>query len=148
MATVDKDLANPALTYTLDDFIALQLSDEMTYFNYSIIEKQGNYIFTDHNLIDEYIEELIKLSVNVKLSDDEYKKYRYSPDLLAYNVYGSTQLDFVILAANDMVDPQEFNLRIIKLPYNSYLKTFMSEVMTANAGYVEQNRIDNGIPTY
>ena len=29
------------------------------------------------------------------LSDDEYKKYRYSPDLLAYDIYGSVQLDFI-----------------------------------------------------
>lgn len=148
MATIDTDLSNPALTYTLQDFIDLQLSDEITYFNFSIIEKRDNYIFTDHCLIDEYLEELVKLSVNVKLSDDEYNKYRYSPDLLAYDVYGSTQMDFIVLAANDMVDPQEFTLKNIKLPYNSHIKTFMSDIMTANAGYIDQNRLDNGIAVY
>ena len=142
------DLSNPALTYTLDDFIALQLSDEITYFNFSIVEKQDYIIFTDHNLIDEYLDELIALCKNVKLSDDEYKRYRYSPDLLAYDVYGSTQLDFIIMAANDMVNPQEFTLKTVKLPYNSYLKTFLSEIITANSGYLEQNRIDNGLSSY
>ena len=150
MAAYDSELAgsDPALTHTLEDFIELQLSDEMTYYNTSIIEKQGNITFTDHNLIDDYMDELLSMCVSVTLTDDQMVMYRYSPDILAYDVYGSAQLDFVVLAVNDMVDPKEFFVRTIKLPYNSYLKAFLADVITANEGYIEQNRLDNGIAVY
>lgn len=137
--------SNPAYTFSLDDFIALRLTDDSTYFNFSIVEKQGNIIFTDHSLIDDYLSELTALCYPVQLTDEELKKYRYSPDLLAYDIYGSTQLDFIILKANDMIDPKEFNIKTIKLPYNSYLKSLLSDIVSANKGYIEQNRIDNGM---
>ena len=31
-------ISNPALTYTLDDFISMKISDDMTYYNFSILE--------------------------------------------------------------------------------------------------------------
>ena len=138
---------DPALTCTLSDFVDMKINDETTYFNFSIIEVQDNIVFTDHNLIDDYIEELDSICINVQLSDEDLKKYMYSPDLLAYDVYGSTQLDFIVLAANGMVDPKEFCVKKIKLPYNSNLKTFLSDVASANSGYIDQNRIDNGLST-
>lgn len=135
----------PDKTFTLEDFIELGKSDDATYFNYSIIEIKDNITYTDHSLIDDYLVELSKLCMNVSLSDDEYKKYRYSPDLLAYDIYGSVQLDFIILAANDIVDPHEFTLRTVKLPVASELDILLSDIMQANGGYIEQNRLDNGM---
>jgi hypothetical protein len=126
----------------------MKLADEKTYYNFSIIEKINDVTFTDHNLIDEYIDILIPTCKNVDLSDEEYKKYKYAPDLLAYDVYGSTQLDFVVLAVNNMIDPREFTNKRIILPMSSVLSVFLSEIKNANAGYIEQNRIDNGIITY
>ena len=142
MANRDNNTSAPDLTYTLEEFVSLRLTDQGTYYNFSILEKEGNLIFTDHNLIDDYIDELEKLCVTVTLSDEDLKKYRYSPDLLAFDVYGSVQLDFIIMAVNDMIDPKEFNIKTIKLPYNSILQTFLSDVMTSDSGYIAQNRAD------
>ena len=65
--------------------------------------------------------------------------------MLAYDIYGSTQLDFVILFANDMIDPKEFNLKKVKLPFASALSEFLSQVYNSNSGYITQNREDNGL---
>lgn len=137
--------SDPAKTFTLEDFVKLGDADDATYFNYSIIEKQDNIIFTDHSLIDDYLSELSQLCQTVALTEEEYKKYRYAPDLLAYDIYGSTQLDFIILKANDIVDPHEFILRSIKLPVASLLSTILQDIHQANEGYIEQNRLDNDI---
>ena len=142
MAASNDYLNNPSLTYTLDQFIAMKSSDDMTYNNFSIYEKINGQNILETNLVDEYLDELSSLCSIVQLSIDEYKKYKYAPDLLAYDIYGSTQLDFVILAANDMVDPKDFDLRKIKLPTVSRLKTFLNEVYSTNTNWITKNRYD------
>lgn len=141
-------LNNPALTYTLEQFIGMQYSDEITYRNFSILESLNGIELLDHNLIDDYIEELTDLCIPVPLSDEEYKKYRYCPDRLAYDVYGSVQVDFVILFANGMIDPKEFDIKTVKLPYASQLHIFLSEVYNSDSNYIKFNRSQNNLPMY
>lgn len=139
---------DPATTYTLDEFISMRYSDDMTFRNFSILEVIDDVEYLDHNVLDDYLEELESICIDCPLDDDQYKKYKYAPDLLAYDVYGSTQLDFVVLAANGMIDPKEFTLKTIKLPYKSALKSFLSAVYNSESGYIEQNRSDNGLTIY
>lgn len=136
---------NPALTYTLDDYINMQISDDMTYYNFSIIEVVNGVEHLDKNLIEIYIDELKSQCTYVTLSEEEYNKYKYNPDLLAYDVYGSIQLDFVILLLNDIYDPKEFTKRKLLLPHSSILSKFLSDVYSKESKYIEQNRIDNNI---
>lgn len=133
-----------AQTYTIESFIACQKSDDMTYRNFSILENVGGLEFVDHNIIYDYLDELNSLCKTVNLTKIDMLKYRYAPDLLAFDVYGSTQLDFVILAANDMIDPKEFSLSSlkVKLPMNSILKEFLSSVYNAESSYINKNRSD------
>lgn len=142
MATYYDYLNNPAKTYTLDQFIAMKNTDDMTYNNFSIYGLIDGQRVLDTNLIDEYLDELVKLSSIVQLNNKEYKKYKYSPDLLAYDVYGSVQLDFVILAANDMIDPKDFDLDRLKLPKVSAMREFLNEVYGANSSWITKNRYD------
>ena len=123
MAT--NNLNNPALTYTLDQFIGMKYSDDITYHNFSIIEKiDDNIELVDHNIIEDYLDELESICVKCELTLEQYRKYKYKPDLLAFDVYGSVQLDFIIMLVNDMIDPKEFDLKTIMLPYASALKAF------------------------
>jgi len=139
------DRYDPALTYTLNDFIAMKISDEMTYYNFSIIEKINNVEYLDHNLLEDYLPELEKICIKVNLSDDEFIKYKYAPDKLAYDLYNSVQLDFIVLMANDMIDPKEFCKKQIKLPYSSQLSDLLSRIYSKERNYINQNRIVNNV---
>ena len=137
---------SPAKTYTVDDFIDMKYIDETTFRRFSILEKLkefGDVEHLDHNLIEDYIE-LLDV-VEVPLDDEQFKKYKYRPDLLAYDVYGSTQVDYVILMINDMYDPKEFCKKKIYLPYASVLDKFMDTIFSCNEDYIEQNREINDI---
>lgn len=138
----------PALTYTLEDFVAAGVTDEMTYRNFSILEVIDGIEMVDHCLIEDYLDECISLCAIVELDNETYNKYKYCPDLLAYDVYGSTQLDFVVMYLNGIIDPKEFTMKKIKLPYASQLRTILSEIYNSNIGYIEQNRADNNISMY
>ena len=140
MATYYDYLNNPAQTYTLEQFILMKNTDDMTYNNFSIYGLIDGQKVLESNLIDEYIDELVAISSIVQLTDQEYKKYKYAPDLLAYDVYGSVQLDFVVLAANDMIDPKDFNLKRLKLPTVSRLREFLNEVYGANSNWLSKNK--------
>lgn len=142
------NVTDPALTYTLDDFISMKVTDEVTFHNFSIVEVVDSIELLDHNVIEDYFTELNSLCATVPLTDEQYKKYKYAPDLLAYDVYGSTQLDFLVLYVNDMIDFKEFDRKTIQLPYASALKAFLSEVYNTESGYIQQNRADNGLTSY
>lgn len=145
MASNSNAVSNPALTYTLDDFISMKISDDMTYYNFSIIEKINDVEHLDTNLIELYIDELQSQCLTIELDQDQYSRYKYNPDLLAYDIYGSVQLDFVILLINNMYDPKEFIKKTLKLPYASTLSTFLNNVYSKESEYIAQNRSDNNI---
>jgi hypothetical protein len=142
MATNKND---PSLTYTLDDFVAMQMSDDMTYYNFSILEVVNSVEHLNINLVEEYSSVLKSQTLQVELTDEEYKKYKYCPDLLAYDVYGSVQLDFVILILNDIFDPKEFVNKTIRLVPASVLQQFLNEVYGKEYGWIQQNRADYGL---
>ena len=143
MAVSTSTYNDPSLTYTLDQFINMKLSDNITYKNFSISEIVDGIELLDHNLITDYLSELESMCVNVPLEQDQYVRYKYAPDLLAYDVYGSTQLDFIVLFANGIIDPKEFDLKTIKLPYAKALDTFLNSIYSSESQYLEYNNSIN-----
>lgn len=137
----------PAETNTLTDFIESGINDDMTYRNFSILEKEGDLEFIDHCLINDYLDELKKLCVQVTgITNLERIRYRYSPDLLAYDMYGSTQLDFVVMAVNGVATPTDFTMKgNLYLPKRSILKSFLSMLYNAESEYIATNRTNIGL---
>ena len=134
---------NPALTYTLTDFIAMQDQDELTYKNFAIINHSLKTDFVEQNILDDYLGELKKLCLKItEFEPEQIVKYKYAPDLLAYDVYGSTQLDFIVLLCNGMIDPKEFDFKrkYLLLPQSSILKEFLSMVYNAESDWLNINK--------
>ena len=136
---------NPATTTTLEDFIEMRSIYEMTYYNFSILEVINGVEHLNHNLIEDYLEELKSACITVDLTLDQYKKYKYFPDLLSYDVYGSVQLDFIIMLLNDCIDPKEFDKKTVILPYASVLASFLNTVYSKEQLYIEENRVKFGL---
>lgn len=145
MADLNKDITG---THTLEEFVSKRFDDQITYRNLSILEVINGEEWTDNNLITDYLQELKSICVEVELNPAQYRKFKYCPDLLAYEIYGSTQLDFIILLLNDMIDPKDFDSKKLKLPYTNQINDFLSKIYNTNAGYLEQNRIDNNLFFY
>jgi hypothetical protein len=135
----------PATTYTLDDFIQMKISDDMTYYNFSILQVIDGIEHLDHNLIEDYLPELKSVCLTITLNPQEFTRYKYNPDLLAYDVYGSVQLDFILLLLNDTIDPKEFDRRTLILPYSSSLAAFLNTVHSKEAEYIGENRAANNL---
>lgn len=142
MATFNRDVSQ---TYTLEDFIDMQVSDQLTFRNFSTVAVVNGVELTDKNLIEDFLPELLKETIEVDLSDDEFYRYKYSPDLLAFDVYGSIQLDFLIMYMNGIIDPKDFEYKTIKLVKASVLRDFLNHVYNSQKYVLENNKYENGV---
>lgn len=131
--------------YTLQGFIDHKGNSEFSYVNFSILEPctSGEINFTIQNVVDDYIEELLDICETVPLSREEQLKYEYRPWLLAYDIYGNTELYWIIMLLNDIPTPNEFeNISKLKLPYATDLNNMLSNIMESESPYISKNRAE------
>lgn len=134
---------DPSYAYTLEDFVRLGDQDDLTYYNFSILRSACNITFADQSILDYYISEMRSACKKVTdISKQEVNKYKYRPDLLAFDIYGSTQLDFVVLICNGVIDPKEFDFKkkYLMLPTKQYLGTMMNSIYSSEADWLDINR--------
>lgn len=134
---------DPAKTHTVEDFIDMKSNDDYTYaimalYMQSIVDK--TVIYSSDNVLYTYLKELKSYSIKYTFTEDEYYKYRFRPKLLAYDIYGSTELYFIILALNDMCNIKDFNKRTLNLLYKSDLSDLLSQIMETETNRLSLNR--------
>lgn len=133
----------PFTSSTLQDFISLGEDDEFTHYNFSILELIDNNIEVPlKNILEnDYLDELRTLAENVTLSDEEFRQYRYKPQLLSIALYDTPELYFVILAINDMISKKDFCEKTIKLISTDNMLQIINYIYNAEEEYIEDNRI-------
>ena len=136
--------------YTIEQFIDSDSgSRSISYHNFSILDQKeidGETVqFIDINILDDYLDEMKDLSVPVQLSDKELAKYSYNPGLLAYDLYGSIELEFVILKLNGIIDPKDFDFPSIRLLEPQVMEDLLSNIYGSEAKYINDNREKYGI---
>lgn len=125
--------AKSDMTYTLDDYIASKSNDVMSYFNTSFLQRRGNIVYSVYNVASDYIDELRSdYCVEVELSDNELAKYKYKPKLLCYDLYGNTELAFIILFINDMYSATQFKKKKLKLPTVDMMNDLSQQIVNSN----------------
>ena len=89
-------------THTLKEFIDAgnAASDNSDYKSISYYETRDGFEFVVKNLLDDYLTDLKEQSILIELSSQEVNKYKYNPKMLAYKIYGSTKLFYIILRLN------------------------------------------------
>lgn len=118
----------PEKTYTLEQFIKSKPLSEISYDLLSVFQKIDDIYIITYNVLDDYRKELFSLTKNVILSEDDFEKYEQAPQLLAYDIYGSTELFFIILYINKMYDIKQFKKKTIKLLYPDALSKILSQI--------------------
>lgn len=132
-------------TYTLEQFIKMSDAEKITYQRYSILERSRtnkNLIYSIDNLLYTYIDELKAKRKRVRVSPEEKIKYIYKPKLLSYDIYGSLELYFVILALNGMCNVKEFDLmdNIFYALSPADMNDMLNSIKIAEQQYINLNR--------
>lgn len=136
---------SPNKTYTLDYFINLKDSEPISYRKYSILERSitdDSLVYSIDNIIYPYMDEINQKRQIVTLSDSDVLKYKFKPKLFSYDVYGSTEIFFVILAMNGMYGIKEFTLEDKQLYalHPRDLNTLLNNIYNAEKEYLSINR--------
>lgn len=134
----------PQTTYTLEQFINCQSDNNVTYHNLSYVHKSDGFESTVYNVLSDYINEIREeYCMTVGLDKDQLFKYSYRPKLLSFDVYGDTELFYIILLVNDMSSFKEFTKDILLMPTKAGMAELTKRIFNANkdsiAKYNEKN---------
>lgn len=138
-------ISEPQETYTLNQFISLRDSDKMMYVKYSILSRSIDHpemVYAIENVVYNYMDIINSRKKTVIVDQEQKIKYQYKPKLLAYDVYGSTESYFMILACNGICNLKEFTLEEFKFYAltPSDLAAIMSSILNAENKYITMNR--------
>lgn len=146
MVSLSYDYQKPNLTYTLDQYIACKSSDTMCYHNLSFVDVYNNIAYDTYNVLSDYVSEIkSEYCVQVILSDDEALKYMYRPKLLCFDIYGNTELAFIILIINDMCNVKEFVKKKLYMPRKADMSELIKYLINANSSAIAtyNNKVSN-----
>lgn len=134
----------PEKAATIEEFIEMGDTDEITYHNFSILVKcigeNSSIEYSQDNILYDYVDELKEKSVLVSMTDNEYIKYKYKPKLLSYDIYGTTEMYFVIMVLNGICNIKDFSKRKVRLLKKSDMLDLLNQIYTAESDYIKYNR--------
>lgn len=131
------NITDPNKTFTIEEFISFKDDSTISYNNLSFRERYDNISYPIKNIVDDYYDELMKLTQEVTMNDTEFIKYRFRPRLLANDIYQNPDLDFIILTINDICNMKEFDNRTIKLIKVDDLENFLTSIFNANKNDID-----------
>lgn len=105
-----------------------------------LINNDYNIDCPEDNVIYDYLSELKNATIKVELSSAQYLKYKYRPDLLSYDMYGTPIFEYVILALNDIISPKYFTKKKIYMIPEEYMDMLIGEIYDAEKDYITFNR--------
>ena len=125
-----KDVKDPALTHNLSEFLMAGRMEHVTkYGDASFLERDKNILYVVKNVIEDYTPDLKEMALKVVLTDDEYLKYQYNPKRLAYDVYGATELYYIILMLNNIGNIIDFNTKTLLMMKRLELFNSLASIM-------------------
>lgn len=108
------------LDMTIKDYITHYNNEDITFSEFFLkqvfVTDAGKKLLMNfENLIIKYMPELKEMKVKVSLSNEEYSRYKFNPKLLSFDIYGTTELWFLILEANELHTISQFDSKTIYL---------------------------------
>lgn len=136
---------NTETTYTLNDFIKAGKMNTVDYdaFSYKECVSNGTEVSVLQT-IDDYMQEIKDFAVTVKLSTEEYLKYRYKPKLLCRDVYGNGEIYFLIMLLNGRIDVKDFDTSELLMLKVDDLNNVLSLIYNAEYKWMTQYNNKHG----
>lgn len=129
---------------SLKDYI-LQYKGQITkmtdYFLFEWMDTHsGQFIKTiEENILAKHTKFLEENKHKYDMTDDEFRMYRCNAHRLSEDIYGTTELWFLILHANELYSESEFCSKSIYL-YNKNVLSKLSEILAVEEEFINKNR--------
>ena len=140
--------ANSSNIWTLSDFISEYSIEDLRVDAFHLQQvfwdstrMKHKVVVNENSIADKYANELEENKRIVQLTTKEYYKYRYNPKLLSYDIYGTTELWFFILMANELYSVSEFDLHKVIL-FDTAIITKLNRMLEMDAEFLEINSME------
>ena len=131
-------MASLKATSTIEEFIQAGSGITISYANTSMLDETGDIKIPIYNIVSDYLFELLGKSTTVVLSDAEFWKYKYKPKLLAVDIYGNSELYFVILMLNNMCSVKEFDIKRVKMLSKKDMNELLGLIYSSEMDFLAQ----------
>ena len=123
-------MANNSKVQTLSDFVRYGYTSSYSIQSISLFykDKENDIIYLDKLVYQKYDGLIMSMAQNVGLTDDEINKYKYSPELLSSDLYGTPNLSHLILYIN-RCPAYSFKRKNIKLIQPSYIEKIFQKII-------------------
>lgn len=136
-------MSNLDVASTIDDHIAYGQSLEVSHANLHLkatFKSNNNKIIINYSsLLDKYMDYLQAIIETVKLSDEDYIKYKFQPKRLCYDMYGSVDLWSSILRINNLTSATQFTSQTIKV-FSTDIFNVLNEIINIERDAIEENK--------
>ena len=133
--------------YTLSNFIREYGVEELRVDAFHLKEvffqdgMNHKIVVNGDNIADKYAIELEENKKTVEFTTKEYYKYRFNPKVLSYDLYGTTELWFFILMANEIYTISEFDFKKLKL-FDASIISKLNRMLELDKGFLEINSME------
>ena len=103
-------------------------------------ESSDWYKVIEENIAARHTLFLDECKVKISMSEAQYRKYRCNAHRLANDIYGHTELWFLILHANEMYSEMEMTSKNIYVYQPTMLMSKLTEILIVEDGYLKKNR--------
>lgn len=97
-----------------------------------LVDTEVKLFVNDDSILNMFDDLLKKYKVKYKMTNAEYRKYRYNPHKLAHDIYGNSEYWWLILHANELNSASEFSMQTIWI-YNTNVLDILKEILVITA---------------
>ena len=133
-------VSDPRLAPTVVDFIlAGKETNVIRYPHLMFQESKDGINYVVHSVLDDYLQDMQEKAIECTLSKDERDRYYLKPRILSSDIYGTTELYYIILRINNMWSPKQFTLdnNKIKMLTKDHMNDFLSAIMRVESKDIE-----------
>ncbi len=129
--------------YTITDYIKTYNEDSISFSTLHLKEvntlsSSDKIVLLSDSILDKYDDVLKKYITTKTLTNEEYRKYQYNPKYLSYDLYGTTELWFLILHANQLYSITQFHINPIKI-YTSDILKIIESILNLEKNIIDSN---------
>ena len=138
--THDTRVSDPRLAPTVVDFIlAGKETNVIRYPHLMFQESKDGINYVVHSVLDDYLQDMQEKAIECTLSKSERDRYFLKPRILSSDIYGTTELYYIILRINNMWSPKQFTLdnNKIKMLTKDHMNDFLSAIMRVESKDIE-----------
>lgn len=131
--------------YTIDQFIESYKREEVSYdtlFFKQVVErvrKGGYIIIQDCSILEKYDAVLKDSLATLTMTDSQCAQFFYNPKALSMEIYGTTELWFLFLHANELRSTVQFNLNPLKV-YGEEIIEILGIILDLEKPYIDMNQ--------